>query len=451
MDVNSGAFSSAPRQLSSLFTASIKLANTSSAVNTKPSESAKQMFLVIALIEVFLSIAGVVGNSLTFAAVTRNKKLQIVTNFYVVSLSIADLSVSVMVVPFRVVENVTSYRLGYEWKLKEPLSEVVQFIGRTAQLVSLACLAAVSIDRLLALKSPLRYYTNIRHSTVTTIVVIAIIWIACTLLTCTPLIIEIPNKGELIVFVVYVFSVTLVICVSYCKIFSLMKKHSRNRKCLQKSHAKATTNIVVAKYGQDRSSSKTVSQDEPSCSNVQIFLEEISGRNVLTSDDILPENCATNLTKTEAPFDDKICTCDENVMRTSHSSQQAPDGKKTKNQLKKNGSKTRSQPLETRKPSGFLKPQVKERTNDIKLAITIAMVIGAFVVLVYPRMLFILYHTNKKESRTAMIVRPWLQVLLYTNIVCNPLLYAWRLEQFRKEFKQILFASFRAIIPTVGR
>ena len=220
----------------SLVTATTQFANTTLATK-RVQTGIKQLFLAVAIIEIFLCLGGAAGNTLTFAAVIKNKKLQIVTNFYVVSLSIADLFVSVLVVPFRVVENFASYRLGYEWTLTGPLSEVVRFVGRTAQLVSLACLSAVSIDRLLALKFPMRYHTKIRHSTGITTFIIIVIWITCILLTCSPRILGIANREEeLIIFVVYVFSVTLVICVSYFKIFLLMKKQSRNRRHLQSLH-----------------------------------------------------------------------------------------------------------------------------------------------------------------------------------------------------------------------
>ena len=97
--------------------------------------------------------------------------------------------------------------------------------------------------------------------------------------------------------------------------------------------------------------------------------------------------------------------------------------------------------------------QVEHRTdNDAenvaqkqerKAAKTIAFVIGAFVVLVYPRILLILYHFAAEETVESKNVRFWIRILLYSNSVVNPALYAWRHKEFKREFKKILLKCWR--------
>ena len=83
--------------------------------------------------------------------------------------------------------------------------------------------------------------------------------------------------------------------------------------------------------------------------------------------------------------------------------------------------------------------QKKER----KTAKTIAFVIGAFVTLVYPRIILILYHFAAPETAESKHARFWIRILLYSNSVVNPALYVWRHNEFKREFRKILLGCWR--------
>ena len=81
--------------------------------------------------------------------------------------------------------------------------------------------------------------------------------------------------------------------------------------------------------------------------------------------------------------------------------------------------------------------------QERKATKTIGFVIGAFVVLVCPRILLILYHFAAEETVESKNVRSWIRILLYSNSVVNPALYAWRHKEFKREFKKILLKCWR--------
>lgn len=84
--------------------------------------------------------------------------------------------------------------------------------------------------------------------------------------------------------------------------------------------------------------------------------------------------------------------------------------------------------------------------RERKTAKTIAFVIGAFVILVYPRIILILYHFATPETGESKHVRFWIRILLYSNSVVNPGLYAWRHKEFKREFKKILLRFWQCLL-----
>ena len=76
-------------------------------------------------------------------------------------------------------------------------------------------------------------------------------------------------------------------------------------------------------------------------------------------------------------------------------------------------------------------------TKERRAAKTIGLVIVAFVLLVYPRIIMILYHFAHEETSASKIARFWMRVLLYSNSAVNPLFYAYRLKGFRNEFRKM--------------
>ncbi|KAK4296886.1 hypothetical protein Pmani_030643 [Petrolisthes manimaculis] len=100
--------------------------------------------------EVLVAIVAVLGNALTITVFVLDRKLRRLTNYYIVSLALADLLVGVLGIPFAIL---TSMGLPYQqWACLPMLSTLLILCT-----ISIFCLVAVSVDRYWAILYPLRY------------------------------------------------------------------------------------------------------------------------------------------------------------------------------------------------------------------------------------------------------------------------------------------------------
>jgi hypothetical protein len=294
-----------------------------------------------ATVEILLSIAGTIGNSLTIAAIVRNRKLQTVTNFFIAALAIADLLVSAILVPMRASQHIT-LASGKKDSISPAAVQIAGFVGRVNIIASISCLCALSIDRCIALSYPVKYITSFKHAKGKVSIIIAIVWALAIFITSVPKFPGVSDKPFLIFFVVFILTATVVIAVAYYKIFKIAKKASLRR-------------------------GKTA----------------------------------------------------KNLIRLSISTAMDPHLKKAAD-------------IQDKKETD------QAQRQEHKAAKTIGMVIAAFIVLVYPRIILILYHFAVPSSVTSRHAKFWIRILLYSNSSINPALYAWRHKDFRREFIKIL-------------
>lgn len=324
-----------------------KMTNNSSLVdvvlsdNPSSPEMALGWVLVAAVMEVMICIVGTVGNLLTIVAILRNKSLQYAANLFIVSLSVADLLVCSVLVPMRASQHVNLFNGRNQ--IPRAVVEIAGFIGRVNIIASISCLAALSIDRCVALSCPVRYLTSVRFATKKILVAIAVIWAVAIFMTSVPKFPGVSDKPFIIFFVTFVLCITVVILVAYYKIFK------------------------IAMFVQRRMAGKALS----------------------------------------------------NVVRLSVSASMDP----------------RAKSIADTKPDAQETPAQRQ---ERKAAKTIAFVIGAFILLVYPRIIMLLYHMANKETPSSRLARFWVRVLLYSNSAVNPAVYAWRHKEIRREFKKIL-------------
>ncbi|EDO44334.1 predicted protein [Nematostella vectensis] len=182
------------------------------------------LYLGLFVVELIICFVGAFGNTLTCLAVLGNKKLHVATNFYVLSLAIADLLVTGFLVPVRAAEHLATYQ--GTTKPRQNVMEAAIFVGRATILASFANLAALSIDRFLALKFPIQYRTRIRYSTRITLSVIVTIWVVSIFLTSIPEYSGVSAQHGLIIFVNFVIIMTVIICVANWQVFRLVKQLS---------------------------------------------------------------------------------------------------------------------------------------------------------------------------------------------------------------------------------
>ncbi|XP_035214257.1 dopamine D2-like receptor, partial [Stegodyphus dumicola] len=94
-----------------------------------------------ALLLIPLPLVAVVGNILVILSVYKEKSLQTVTNYFIVSLAFADLLVAAVVMPFAVYVLV-----NVDWELSDTLCDFYIAVDVTCSTASIFNLVAISID-----------------------------------------------------------------------------------------------------------------------------------------------------------------------------------------------------------------------------------------------------------------------------------------------------------------
>nr|ANO38993.1 GCR011 [Schmidtea mediterranea] len=136
--------------------------------------------LIIALL-LITDIIIFCGNSLILIAVLTTRHLQTVTNFYVVSLALADLLVSGTVLPLTIAKE-----LHGKWVLGKHVCQFwvsMDILLCTASILNLCC---ISIDRYMAITKPLVYATKRSYKLAGCMILIA--WILSVIISVPPVI-----------------------------------------------------------------------------------------------------------------------------------------------------------------------------------------------------------------------------------------------------------------------
>ena len=115
------------------------------------STTATALVVVESCIFVLLNVATLVGNSLVCLAFYRNSSLRTVTNYFVLSLALTDLSMAVLVMPWSTALTITNW-IGNELSCKLYYFSLSFFAG-----VSLATVMLLAINRYFRVVQPALY------------------------------------------------------------------------------------------------------------------------------------------------------------------------------------------------------------------------------------------------------------------------------------------------------
>ena len=109
---------------------------------------------IIALIPINIlsSVVGTIGNSLVIATVYTNKSLQIIPNFWLASMAVADLMVTALGQPLLI----AFWGLHVNRECNEPVSETFRVVGNMSCSASVLHLCFISIDRCLLIVRPVK-------------------------------------------------------------------------------------------------------------------------------------------------------------------------------------------------------------------------------------------------------------------------------------------------------
>lgn len=122
------------------------------------SDFVAQLDIPYTLMELLVSVVAVIGNALVIIVFYRERRLRRRTNYYIISLAIADLLVGLLGVPFAIMASV-----GLPKDLHACLFTVSLLVVLCT--ISIFCLVAVSIDRYWAILHPMAYSRNVRTKT----------------------------------------------------------------------------------------------------------------------------------------------------------------------------------------------------------------------------------------------------------------------------------------------
>ena len=138
-------------------------------------------YLLIAVAEAFITMTALVGNFIVVYAFIFYKRLRTsVTNYFIISLAVSDIMTSGLVTSFKLDSDI---REG-EWKHGEFMCNLYTTMYLLAVPSSVINLLAVTVDRYLVLRMPLRY--NSLMPPRRAVLIIACLWIYAIIWACLP-------------------------------------------------------------------------------------------------------------------------------------------------------------------------------------------------------------------------------------------------------------------------
>ncbi|XP_071955393.1 probable G-protein coupled receptor 19 [Antedon mediterranea] len=131
------------------------------------------IFQMIVLMTLWL--ISVIGNSLVLTVVFRSKRLQSTTNYFVVSLALTDMVMTIFCMPF-----IGTRIVSQQWIIKEALCKWTRFVEYVVPSVTAFILIAISTDRFYTIIYPLTF--KITRGIAKRLILLS--WLFAVLLSC---------------------------------------------------------------------------------------------------------------------------------------------------------------------------------------------------------------------------------------------------------------------------
>ncbi|CAH1788321.1 unnamed protein product [Owenia fusiformis] len=149
--------------------------------NGAPINYTRTETLIIGIILCCLILLTILGNLLVIVSVVTFRKLRTLTNYFVISLAIADTLVAVLVMPFGVYQQVTNLQWGLG-AVACKLSTCFDIYFSTSSIFHLSCLA---LDRYFAICKPFFYTEHISKTPI--LIIIGLCWIIPSFISFLPI------------------------------------------------------------------------------------------------------------------------------------------------------------------------------------------------------------------------------------------------------------------------
>ncbi|XP_050744348.1 octopamine receptor beta-2R [Drosophila biarmipes] len=138
------------------------------------------VWLFKAFVMLLIIIAAICGNLLVIISVMRVRKLRVITNYFVVSLAMADIMVAIMAMTFNFSVQVTG-----SWKFSPFLCDLWNSLDVYFSTASILHLCCISVDRYYAIVKPLKYPISMTKRVVG--IMLLNTWISPALLSFLPI------------------------------------------------------------------------------------------------------------------------------------------------------------------------------------------------------------------------------------------------------------------------
>ncbi|XP_038053963.1 beta-1 adrenergic receptor-like [Patiria miniata] len=163
--------------------------------NSELSTGEKKTVIVLYTI---LMVLIVVGNGLLLFVIIKAKELKRSSRIFLVSLTVADLFVGVVVIPVRIVPQIIDISIGSTWTTPDLFCEVLYFLQVFLVGASVLAVLALTIERYLAVEMPMRFRSMVTSRRAC--IVVACSWLMSLCTACSLVILSDLFEGRVVVF-----------------------------------------------------------------------------------------------------------------------------------------------------------------------------------------------------------------------------------------------------------
>lgn len=368
----------------------------------------------IGVVLAMFSFITVAGNILVIAAVSKELYLRTVTNYFIVSLAVADLMVGSIVMPFAITMEMT----GQVWLFGPEWCDMWHSFDVLASTASILNLCGISLDRYWAITDPIKYAS--RMTACRTWLSIALVWLLSAGISfpaiawwkaVTP---DTPSAENECIFTsdsAYLIISSLVSF--YCPSIIMMFVYWR-------IYMAATAQIRSLKVGQ-----KTLRATNGASGNREVMTLRIHRGG---------GNTGTNMSRQSS---DEYGQSFEKCLSESERDSLVENGKRHSDT-----SNHRPTRCITKRIRQFaISKKLTKVAREQKAAKTLGIVVGVFILCWVPFFVFNILEgiCHDKCLTHKDILFPLFTWLGYINSGMNPIIYALSMKDFRRAFGKIIF------------
>ena len=185
------------------------------------SDAMQKVVVVNCSVNIVLALTSIIGNTLVLHAVWKTPTLRSPSMFLLCGLALSDLAVGAVAQPLFITNDlITLYRQSGAPIHMSLFLNIYNMLGFSLCGISLCTVAAISVDRLLAIQKSLLYPSIVTIPLVSRLLVV--IWTACVILAST----QFWHQKSLLIFMGTVICVCLCIStISHVKIYQTVRHH----------------------------------------------------------------------------------------------------------------------------------------------------------------------------------------------------------------------------------